>query len=94
MALFLLVAEDHMFWLYSWFWGFDSWVPDQPDSQTPHGFYPQAKCALGAPAGPPQRIGTTWKFTREFAHASVYVDLSNRTACRVDFHGGSCSASA
>jgi len=87
LALFLLVAEDRTFWLYSWFWGFDSWVPDRSDSQTPHGFYPQAACALGAPGGPPQRVGATWTYTREYAHASVFVDLTNRTASRVDFKG-------
>jgi hypothetical protein len=87
LALFLLVAEDHMYWMYSWFWGFDSWVPDLPDSQTPHGFFPQATCQLGAPAGPPKRDGNTWTYTREYAHASVFVDLTNRTACRVVFKG-------
>ena len=87
LQLFLLVAEDHMYWLYSWFWGFDSWVPDQPDSQIPHEFFPQAKCALGAPAGPPIRAAGTWIYTREYAHASVFVDLNNRTACHVDFKG-------
>jgi hypothetical protein len=87
LALFLLVAEDHMFWMYSWFWGFDSWVPDQSDSQVPHGFFPQTKCQLGAPAGPPKRVGETWTYTREYAHASVFVNLDNRTASRVEFKG-------
>jgi hypothetical protein len=87
LALFLLVAEDHMYWLYSWFWGFDSWVPNQPDSDVPPDFFPQAKCALGAPKGPPVRKAGTWTYTREYAHASVFVDLSNRTASRVDFTG-------
>merc|ERR1711988_1621756 len=80
LALFLLVAEDHMYWMYSWFWGFDSWVPGQPDSQIPPGFFPQAKCELGPPVGPPARVPGTWTYTREFAHASVLVDLNNRTA--------------
>lgn len=84
LALFLLVAEDHMYWMYSWFWGFDSWVPDLPDSQVPHGFFPQAKCQLGAPVGPMKKASKT-TFTREYAHASVFVDLGNRTASRVDF---------
>ena len=91
LALFLLVAEDHMYWMYSWFWGFDSYVPGQPDSQAPVGGYPQAKCQLGAPKGPPARKAGTWTYTREYAHASVYVDLNNRTASRVDFTG-SCQA--
>jgi hypothetical protein len=87
LALFLLVAEDHMWWLYSWFWGFDSFVPGQPDSDVPQDFFPQAKCQLGAPAGPPVRKGDTWTYTRAYEHASVFVDLTNRTACRVDFTG-------
>ena len=88
LALFLLVAEDHMWWLYSWFWSFDSFVPGQPDSDVPAGFFPQAKCALGPPKGPPARKAGTWTYTREYEHASVFVDLTNRTACRVDFAGG------
>jgi hypothetical protein len=88
LALFLLVAEDRMYWMYSWFWGFDSWVPGQSDSQgPPTGGYPQARCQLGAPAGPPSRKAGTWTYTREYEHASVFVDLNNRTACRVDFTG-------
>ena len=87
LALFLLVAEDHMYWLFSWFWGFDSWVPGQTDSQVPAAFFPQAKCALGAPKGPPARKAGTWTYTREYEHASVFVDLNNRMACRVDFTG-------
>ena len=30
-----LRLQDHMWWLYSWFWGFDSFVPGQPDSDVP-----------------------------------------------------------
>jgi len=87
LALFLLVAEDRMYWMYSWFWGFDDYVPDELDSTVPQGFFPQAKCTLGAPAGPPTRVQGTWTYTREYAHASVFVDLNNRTASRVDFKG-------
>lgn len=85
LALFLLVAEDTMYWMYSWFWGFDDYVPNQPDSSVPTDFFPQAKCALGAPRGPPARAPGTFTYTREYEHASVFVDLQNRTASRVDF---------
>lgn len=88
LALFLLVAEDHMWWMYSWFWGFDSFVPGSPDSDVPDDFFPQAKCALGAPKGPPVRKLGSWTYTREYEHASVFVDLTNRTACHVSFTGG------
>ena len=87
LALFLLVAEENTFWMFSWFWGFDSWVPGQADSQTPKGFYPQAKCQLGAPKGPPVRKAGTVTYTREYEHASVFVDLDHRNASKVDFKG-------
>jgi hypothetical protein len=89
LAFFLLVAEDHMYWFYSWFWGFDDWVPGLPDSTFPKEFFPQTKCALGAPAGPPTKSSApgTWIYTREYEHASVYVDLDNRTASKVIFKG-------
>ena len=87
LALFLLIAEDHMYWMYSWFWGFSSWVPNMQDSDVPPDFFPQAKCALGAPQGAPHRVGTTWTYTRAYEHAKVFVDLRNRTACRVEFTG-------
>jgi hypothetical protein len=87
LAFFLLVAEDHFFWLYSWFWGFDDWIPGQPDSSIPKGFFPEAKCQLGAPKGKGARVAGTWTYTREFEHATVFVDLANRTASNVKFTG-------
>jgi hypothetical protein len=87
LALFLLVAEDHMYWMYSWFWAFDSWVPNEKDSDVPSEFFPQAKCALGKPKGPPVRNAATSTYTRKYEHASVFVDLTNRTACTVTFTG-------
>ena len=87
LALFLLVAEDHMYWMYSWFWAFDSWVPNEVDSDVPSEFFPQAKCALGKPKGPPVRNAATSTYTRKYEHASVFVDLTNRTACTVTFTG-------
>jgi len=86
LALFLIVAEDTMFWQYSWFWGFDDWVPDQSDSTVPHGFFPEAKCELGAPKGPLVTKDNV-SFTREFEHASVFVNLDNRTDSKVTFNG-------
>ena len=61
--------------------------PGQPDSDVPAGFFPQAKCALGLPKGPPARKAGTWTFTREYEHASVFVDLTNRSAGHVHFTG-------
>ena len=89
LAFFLLVAEDHMWWEYSWFWGFDSFIPagmNDPDSNVPKDFFPQAKCALGAPAGAYVK-GAKSTYTRSFAHADVFVDLRNRTNSKVTFKG-------
>ena len=86
LALFLLVAEDHMFWQYSWFWGFDDWVPNQPDSSVPDNFFPQTKCQLGEPKGTLVTSDNV-TFTREFEYASVWVNLNNRTDSKVTFTG-------
>ena len=56
------------------------------DSNVPEGFFPQAKCALGPPAGPYVK-GERNTYTRKFAHAEVFVDLRNRTNSRVTFAG-------
>lgn len=38
---------------------------------------------LGPPKGPALESGDVW--TREFAHASVYINISNRSASRIDW---------
>lgn len=85
LALFLLVAEKYDFWIYSWFWGFYDYVGGNDESTTPADFFPQAKCPLGEPAGPYERVKDTWTYKRQFKYADVFVDLTNRTACRVEF---------
>ena len=91
LALFLLAADANDFWVYSWFWGWDDYLPGHPDSTVPDTFFPQARCPLGPPKGPMKRLkrlrggGNTYQYTRQFASASVFVDLENRTASRVDF---------
>jgi hypothetical protein len=86
LALFLLVADANDFWIYSWFWGFYDYVPNEAESTVPSAFFPQAQCALGPPKGPYTRTSpTAWLYERHFEHASVFVDLGNRTASRVDF---------
>jgi len=87
LAFFLLVAEDSFYWLYSWFWGWDDWIPGQAASSVPPAFFPQAKCQLGPPKGKGVRVAGTWTYTREFEHATVFVDLVNRTASKVEFTG-------
>lgn len=87
LAFFLLVATEHDYWIYSWFWGWYDYVGGTAASTIPANFFPQAQCALGAPTAPMRRIPGTWTYRREFAHASVFVDLTNRTNSRVDFTG-------
>ena len=42
----------------------------------PSSWYPEYAKPLGAPKGPAAKNGYVW--TREFAHASVYVDVRSR----------------
>lgn len=104
LALFLLVAEDNMWWGYSWFWGSEDYIPVGPSHTCPDDFYPQLKCALGAPEGPPQRVNSTssslidddsddgsWKYTRKFAHASVHVNLEVREETKVVWNTPECA---
>jgi hypothetical protein len=86
LAMFLLVAGEHDIWIYSWFWGFDDYAGGQPDSTIPAKFFAEADCPLGAPKAPYTRKSGTWTYTREFEHASVFVDLENRNASKVTFH--------
>ena len=86
LALFLLVAEDKDWWQYSWFWGFDDWVPNQPDSTVPSDFFPETKCQLGAPKGK-YTTKDQIVFTRNFEYATVTVNLNNRTDSKVTFLG-------
>jgi hypothetical protein len=42
------------------------------------------KTPLGAPTGP-RKLVAAYAWTREFEHASVYLDLFNTTASKVTF---------
>ena len=86
LALFLLVAGEHDYWVYSWFWDWDDYVPGAPQSTVPAEFFPQAKCELGAPLGKLTKTGAL-TYAREFQHAHVHVDLGDRTASSVTFSG-------
>ena len=49
----------------------------------PDGWYPEFSKPLGPPKGPAIESGDVW--TREFAHASVFINISNRSASRIDW---------
>jgi hypothetical protein len=85
LALFLLVANEFDFWIYSWFWGWYDYIPGKPQSTVPVDFFPQLQCPLGAPITGPMRVNGTWTYKREFEHASVLVDLTDRNASHVKF---------
>ena len=57
----------------------------------PDGFFPELKCPLGKPLGPPVAVpGSKWEYTRDFEHAAVVADLSRHAATKVVWH--SCHA--
>jgi len=87
LALFLLVAEANMWLGYSWFWLLSDYIPFGPDHTTPDNFYPELKCPLGPPLGPPERVTPQgWQFVRQYQHATVKADLSNQHATHVVWH--------
>ncbi len=69
LACFLAGAERNCYFFYSWGWAENEGVFD---------WYPELDKPLGPPLGPAVRTG--WVFKREFAHASVSVNLENKTA--------------
>ena len=69
LACFLVGAEPNCYFCYSWGWTAKDGSLD---------WYPQFDKPLGPPKGDAVQKG--WTFQREFEHASVFVDLENRTA--------------
>lgn len=69
LACFLVGAERHCYFCYTWGWlgkyGTFDW-------------YPEFDKPLGPPKGEAVRNG--WTYQREFEHASVFVDLEQKTA--------------
>ena len=70
LAIFLICAERHSYFQYQAdprvAGDAQSWAPDFPEFRKP----------LGAPKGPAVKQGFT--YTREFEHASVWLDLTKR----------------
>ena len=87
LAPFLIVANEHVFLQYSWFYEMqDGHIPCPPGIECgmPSSWYPEYAKPLGAPKGPAVNDGYVW--TREFAHASVYVDARSRAASKITWH--------
>lgn len=73
LACFLVAAEPYCYFCYTW--GY----------REMHGtfqWYPEFDKPLGPPQDDAKRTG--WTYQRDFAHASVFVDLETRTA-RIDW---------
>ncbi len=70
LACFLIVAEPYSYFCYTWSY--------QGNDTGTFVEYPEFKKPLGPPKGKVQRKG--WQYRREFAHASVFVDLETGEA--------------
>ena len=84
LAPFLIVANERVFLSYAWFYSIqDGYIPCKAGVECgmPSEWYPEFTRPLGPPKAAAARQGTVW--TREFEHASVYVDLANRSASRI-----------
>jgi hypothetical protein len=88
-ALFLIVAEANTWFNYAGVWyelhqGYVT-CPEAPEScMAPPEWYPKLDLPLGAPLGARKATGE-YKWAREFAHATVAVDLSDPKECAVTF---------
>ena len=72
LACYLIGAQPYSYFQYGWGW--------RLDSGNLHDFYMLHK-PLGPPQGAYQRTTPDgWQFTREFEHASVWVDLETKEA--------------
>eukprot|EP00117_Sycon_ciliatum_P021279 scpid75440/ scgid18700/ len=87
LAPFLIVANERVFLGYAWLYSIeDGYIPCKAGVECgmPSEWYPEFTRPLGPPKAAATRQGTVW--TREFEHASVYVDLANRSASRVTWN--------
>ncbi len=73
LAIFLICAEK-----YSYFLAHDGYSVNGDDSAVWLKLFPEYKKPLGPPKGPAQKEGLV--YTREFEHASVWLDIENEKA--------------
>ena len=70
LACYLIGAQPYSYFMYSWGWKLSSGALVD---------YPELKKPLGPPKGPYQRTTPDgWEFTRDFEHASVWVNTESR----------------
>lgn len=74
LAIFLIAAQENYYFGYSWGYGIeDGWLEELDELKRP----------LGPPKGAAKKNG--WIYTRQFEHASVWVDIENEKAT-IDWH--------
>ncbi|HUS92911.1 MAG TPA: putative glycoside hydrolase [Phycisphaerae bacterium] len=73
LACFLVAAQPNCYFCYTW---------GYREKAGTFEWYPEFDKPLGPPRGDATRTG--WTYQRDFAHASVFVDLETRTA-RIDW---------
>jgi len=72
LACYLIGAQPYSYFQYGWGWRLDT---------GPLVDYPELLKPLGTPEGAYERINPEgWEFTREFEHASVWLDTEKREA--------------
>jgi hypothetical protein len=86
LAPFLIVVEPNVFFSYAWYYNLeDGYIPCPSGIECgmPNTWFPEFGRPLGPPDAPAVQNGTFW--TRTFKHARVFVDLANRSACKIDW---------
>jgi hypothetical protein len=73
LACFLVGAEANCYFCYTW---------GYRETDGTFDWYPEFDKPLGTPQGEAKRVG--WTYQRDFAHASVFVDIETKTA-RIDW---------
>lgn len=77
LACYLIGAQPYSYFMYSWGWKL---------ATGPLVDYPELQYPLGTPKGAYTRIYPEgWEFTREFEHASVWVNTESRKA-KISWH--------
>lgn len=77
LACYLIGAQPYSYFMYTWGWNLaDGSLVDYPELQKPLGL-PKGGYKRNTPQG--------WEFTREFEHASVWVNTETREA-KISWH--------
>ncbi len=89
LAPFLIVVSERVFFGYGWFYDLeDGYIPCPAHIECgmPNEWFAEYGRPLGPPNGPAITDAEKNVWRREFQHASVYVDVRNRTASSITWH--------